>query len=83
MSNDLERLVKPPALTNTNTPFDLRQELRGISLALGRIVALLDPMFAIPEDHPLRRADSDRLAETVIKKLLAEDAARRATGGEP
>ncbi len=83
MPNDLERVIYHSNANEPVTPgaFDLRRELRGISLALGRIVALLDPMFVIPEDHPLRKADSNRLADAVIKKLLAEDDARKMSGG--
>lgn len=50
----------------------LRFELKAQSMALGRIAAQLDPLFIIPEDHPLRRDDSNKIAEAVIRKLKSE-----------
>lgn len=78
------------ALTPQPTNLDLLHEIQSLrdqnnilaqafhiqSLALGRIIALLDPMFVIPETHPLRRADSDRISKAVIDKLTAEALAR-------
>ena len=39
---------------------------------LARIVAKLDPMYAIPEDDPIRRAASDRLTEEIIARIRGE-----------
>ena len=65
-----------------------------IEQALGRIIAKLDPMYGKPETKPWkddpaamqawadRKAESDRLAEEAIKRLEAEDWARKHTLGE-
>ncbi len=44
---------------------------------IGRVIAVLDPNFGIPEDDPRRKADSDRMGNDIIKKLKAEDEIRR------
>lgn len=43
-----------------------------IHQALGRIIAKLDPMYAINEFDPQRKAASDKIGEEVIKRLKAE-----------
>jgi hypothetical protein len=45
---------------------------RTLSLAIGRLVTVVDPMYATAEDDPARRAASDALGERVIRKLLSE-----------
>lgn len=63
--------------------FSARSETRAISSALGRIVAKLDPTFVKSEFDQDRKAESDRLGEEAIKRLKAEDWARRHTEGFP
>jgi len=74
--------------------FDLRNRINNLELenrryhivtqqALGRIVGKVDPIFAKSEFDPDRKAESDRLGEEVIKRLQAEDWARKHTEGFP
>lgn len=59
-------------------------ELNGIhTAALGRIVARLEPLFAVPEDDPARKKASDELGEKVIEKLKAEQAVLEKYGHKP
>lgn len=51
----------------------VRSQVSVINLALGRVIAKIDPNYAIPEDDPTRKAASDALGEAVIKKLQGED----------
>lgn len=37
-----------------------------------RIVAKLDPMYATPEDDPVRKAASDRLTDETIARIRGE-----------
>ena len=48
--------------------------------ALARFIAKLDPMFAEDEMSPARKAESDKLTEQVIRKLVGEHLASRAPG---
>lgn len=45
--------------------------------AMGRIIAKIDPMYGRAEDDPARVADSARLGEEVINRLMAENTIRR------
>lgn len=45
------------------------------NLAMGRIIAKLDPAFATPHDDPDRKAESDRLGEEAIRRIKGEYAA--------
>jgi hypothetical protein len=56
--------------------------LRVQNEALGKILAQLQPMLGKSEFDPAREAESDRLAEETIKRLEAEDWARRHTEGK-
>ena len=42
------------------------------NVALARLVNKIDPLYAMPEDDPARRAESDRLAEETIRRLRGE-----------
>lgn len=66
-------------LTNVNIG-SIRNQLEVTNEALGRIIAKLDPMFAIPEDDPARRAESDRIGREAIRKMAAEVQVRRDKG---
>ena len=83
--------------TNNNVQ-DLRVELQVLhdeikayhkqgrvsALALGRIIAKLDPNYGRhenPMDDPGRREESDRLGAAVIKKLEGEEWAQRHNEG--
>jgi len=61
---------------------EIQKDYRVTQQALGRIVAKLDPDYNKSESDPSRKAESDRLGEEVIKRLEAEDWARRHTTGE-
>jgi hypothetical protein len=62
--------------------FSARKELRVATEALGKILSALQPMFARSEFDPERRAESDKLGQEVIERLIAEDWARKHTPGE-
>lgn len=50
----------------------IRTKLDVNNLALGRVIAKIDPAFVTPEDDPVRKAASDAAGNEVIKKLLGE-----------
>lgn len=52
---------------------NVHTNLRATNLAVGRIVAKLDPTFAESEFDPARKAASDAAGNTVIQRLLGED----------
>jgi len=53
------------------------------NLALGRIIAKLDPLFGVPEDDPARKAASNKLSNDIIAKLKAEQSVRDYYGYTP
>lgn len=53
------------------------------SLALGRIIAKLDPSYGQDYNDPNVRAESDKLGQRAITTLIAEENARRQTLSEP
>lgn len=57
-------------------------QIRTITPGMARIITKLDPQFARNELDPERKAESDKLGDEVIAKLIAEDKARRHTFGE-
>ena len=66
---------------------EIDRKLEGMTLgyrvsnaAMARLIAKLDPTYGIPEIDPKRKAESDKLGEAVIKRLKAEDEARRKHG---
>lgn len=61
---------------------DQRHNISVTNLAIGRVVAKLDPLFATPEDDPARVAASKALGEYVIKKIKSEHAASNKLTGE-
>ena len=42
---------------------------------MGRLLAKLDPLFGVDELDPERKADSDRIGQDIIRKLIAEHVA--------
>lgn len=50
--------------------------------ALGRIIAKLDPIYGTSDFSEAKRAESDRIGEEAIRRIQAEDKARRHTTGE-
>lgn len=51
----------------------MRSQISVMNLAMGRVIAKIDPAFVTPEDDPVRKAASDAAGEAVIKKLMGED----------
>lgn len=51
----------------------IRTQVSVTNLAIGRVIAKIDPAFVTPEDDSVRKAASDAAGEAVIKKLLGED----------
>lgn len=58
------------------------ERLNALEPALGRILAKLDPISGVDENDKQRKLDSDILGDKIMKKLLADDLARRHTLGE-
>ncbi len=42
---------------------------------MGRLLVKLDPLFGVDELDPARKADSDRIGQDIIKKLIGEHVA--------
>ena len=61
----------------------LRTSTNTNNLALGRILAKLEPVLAQSELDPARKADSDKLGNDIIKRLQAEQAVRDHYGYTP
>ena len=51
--------------------------------AMGKILVKLDPILAKDEFDADRKAESDRLGQETIDRLIAENKARRHSLGEP
>lgn len=51
----------------------IRTQISVMNLAMGRVIAKIDPAFVTPEDDPVRKAASDAAGQAVIEKLLGED----------
>ncbi len=81
LNDDLEAIIS--AVESSNGDIQ-RIELRlsAMSAGMGRIVAKLDPMYGKSEFDPARKAESDKLGEETIRRLEAEDWARRHSVGE-
>ena len=60
----------------------LQHQINILLPGLGRVIAKLDPMYGKSEHDPARKAESDRLGEEIIKRLIADNAARKHTLGE-
>lgn len=83
--NDLKQQLEVIETSSINTSTLIRSidlTLRATSSGLGRIIAKLDPMYAKPEDDKDRKTESDNLGNDVIKRIKAEDQARRHTTGD-
>lgn len=50
----------------------VRTQVSVTNLAIGRVIAKIDPAFVTPEDDPVRKAASDAAGKAVIRKLLGE-----------
>lgn len=62
---------------------NLRTQISTITPGLGRVIAKLDPQVARDEQSPAMRAESDALAEQVIRRFNAEQAVRDQYGYTP
>jgi len=60
----------------------LKQDLKVTNRAIGRIIAKVDPMYAVDEADPLRKAASDALGDDIIAKLLGEHKASNSYGDQ-
>jgi hypothetical protein len=63
---------------------DLRADnhRRAVSAALGRLLDKIDPTYGRSEIDPAVRAESDRLAEEAINRIMAESWARQHSEGK-
>lgn len=52
---------------------DLAKQLSANNIALGRVIAKVDPTFAQDELDPKRKAASDVLGQEVIRKIMNDD----------
>lgn len=59
-----------------NHQINMQRTLNAIGPGLGRVIAKLDPIVAVSEFDPERKAESDRIGEEVLKRLEAEAKAR-------
>jgi hypothetical protein len=55
----------------------LHDRLSVTDRAIGRLVAKLDPTFAQSEFDPARKAESDRIGDEVMRKLIGEHLASK------
>jgi regulator of replication initiation timing len=60
----------------------LKTEVGIHNRALSRVIAKLDPMFAEDEMSPARKAESDKITEMVMRKLIGEHLASRVPGDD-
>lgn len=60
----------------------LRGQVETAMVGLGLLLAKLDPILAVSEHDPVRKAESDRLGKEVINRLRAENAARHHQTGD-
>jgi hypothetical protein len=60
----------------------LSKEIRVQNDAIGKLLVQIQPLLAVDELDPTRKAESDRLGEEVINRLRAEDLARQHTLGK-
>jgi len=58
-------------------------ETRVTNMAVARMIAAMDPMYRKSELSPERKAKSDQIGDEILRRLWAEDAARKHSLGEP
>lgn len=61
----------------------LMQETHALNIGISILIGKLMPDFVLDHNDPNRRRESELLGEEVIKKMLAEDKARRHMEGRP
>jgi hypothetical protein len=81
LEDSVNGLIDDIATLNANVG-KLSTLIRVNESALGRIIAKLEPALTKDELDPARKAESDRLGEETIKRLIAEDWALLYTTGE-
>lgn len=60
----------------------LKDDIRTNNIAIGRIIAKLDPIYNISEYDPVRIEESNRISEEAINRIYAEHAASNKHTGE-
>jgi len=60
----------------------LKTEIAVHNKALARMIAKLDPVFGRDELSPKRKAESDKIADDIMNKLLSEHIIAKQAGGD-
>lgn len=55
-----------------NTLSKIEGQIIAANRGMGRLISKLDPMYGRDELDPARKAESDKLGEEIIRKLIAE-----------
>lgn len=58
----------------------LKTEIGIHNRSLARVISKLDPMFGRDEIDPVRKAESDKLTNDIMQKLIGEHLASRVPG---
>ena len=72
LNKDMSIAYKIATIDNRNYYLHLEDEIKIIQLAHARIIAKIDPAFNRDMTSPEARAQSDKIAEEVLKKLISE-----------
>ena len=68
----LDNFNKNMAINNRNAHLNLMEQIKITQLAHARIIAKIDPAFNKDMASPEARAQSDKIGEEVLKKLISE-----------
>ena len=72
LHKDMSSANKSMTIDNRNYYLHLKDEIKIIQLAHARIIAKIDPAFNKDMASPEARAQSDKIGEEVLKKLISE-----------
>jgi predicted amidohydrolase YtcJ len=72
LHKDIDNFNKNMAINNRNAHLNLMEQIKITQLAHARIIAKIDPAFNKDMASPEARAQSDKIGEEVLKKLISE-----------
>lgn len=52
--------------------YGLQRDFKPLRMAIGRILAKVDPVYCRDELDPMRKVESDEIAEQALKKIYSE-----------